>query len=460
MKRKRNRINTSAALLLLFTLLLPAYSAFAAGEQAVEIPILQQTELWSAAGKLIGKLAPDQGNGTELQLKSGETITGVVVRYVPYEASEQEMQVKALVGKTKVLLSLAAVQTEAAEQAEEATASPDAAQAGETTPAQESTPTPTQKPTPTLPPPALPEEGWIDSNLVSAAIYANLEQETGARASAEAELTALRSVTPAPTLPMPTALPTPEQAGRTGIFSEGGAAAWVPLAALALGIVGAGKLAWIAFSAFSASNETKQQTDQIKKLAEGLASGVGIKSAIKVEQAAWPKEGRVVITSDALDQIAARPTPIIEKSRKEEEPPPPPPKLIPPGEEPELLALCNSLAGVASADKWHSIVKEAGWRAVLLQTNPTEKGTYIPDESGYSVVACLMRGADADTAFVLPSYQDPNASEDRWSEFFDVSTDMAVRNYRVDALPEMFIERGTFFLQKSKGKLTRRPLYY
>ena len=105
-------------------------------------------------------------------------------------------------------------------------------------------------------------------------------------------------------------------------------------------------------------------------------------------------------------------------------------------------------------------MKEAGWRAVLLQTNPTEKGTYIPDESGYSVVACLMRGADADLAFVLPSYQDPNASEERWSEFFEVNTDMAVRNYHVDALPEMFIERGTFFLQKSKGKLTRRPLYY
>ena len=97
---------------------------------------------------------------------------------------------------------------------------------------------------------------------------------------------------------------------------------------------------------------------------------------------------------------------------------------------------------------------------MLLQTNPTEKGTYIPDESGYSIVACLRRDADADIAFVLPSYQDPNASEERWSEFFAVSEDLGVKNFRVDALAEMFIERGTFFLLKSKGRLTHRPQFF
>ena len=41
-----------------------------------------------------------------------------------------------------------------------------------------------------------------------------------------------------------------------------------------------------------------------------------------------------------------------------------------------------------------------------------------------------------------------------------IHEDMSVKNYYVEALPVMFIERGTFFLPKSKGRLIRRPQYY
>lgn len=466
MKRKRNWMQKSAVVFLILSLLLTAFSgALAEGEQAaeeqpVEIPILQETQLLSAAGKLIGTLVPDGSGGADLQLETKETVAGVIVRYAPYDVSEQA-KVKALTGKTKVLLSLAAAETAATEPEETAgAASPDAETANTATPTPETTPEPTKKPNPTQPLPVLPEEGWIDSNLVNTALYEHAVQEASACASAEAELAEIKSITPEPTEPAFTATPVPENDSSGGIFSPDRTSAWLPLAAVALGIVGAGMLAWIAFSAFAASSEARHQTDQLRKLSDELNKGIEVKSPVKVEQAAWPREGSVTIASEALEQLASRPVYAPAEAEKREDPPAPPPKIVPPGEDPELLALCNRLAGVASAEKWHSLVKEAGWHAVLLQTNPTEKGTYIPDESGYSIVACLMRDADAEIAFVLPSYQDPNASEERWSEFFAVSEDFGVKNFRVDALAEMFIERGTFFLLKSKGRLTHRPQFF
>ena len=77
-----------------------------------------------------------------------------------------------------------------------------------------------------------------------------------------------------------------------------------------------------------------------------------------------------------------------------------------------------------------------------------------------NIIACLVCGAEPELAYVVPSYQDPNASEPRWSEFYMIHEDMSVKNYYVEALPVMFIERGTFFLPKSKGRLIRRPQYY
>ena len=68
-----------------------------------------------------------------------------------------------------------------------------------------------------------------------------------------------------------------------------------------------------------------------------------------------------------------------------------------------------------------------------------------------------MRGAEAELAYVVPSYQDSNAIEDRWHEFYSIEESVAFRNYHVYTLPIMFIERSVFFLPKSKGRLTRRP---
>lgn len=222
-----------------------------------------------------------------------------------------------------------------------------------------------------------------------------------------------------------------------------------------------GMLAWIAVTISAAHEVSSAQTRQLLKLAEHLSNGIVVKSPLKVEQTAWPRDGRVQITSETLDRIASisrqcgavytQPP----QTQKEPEPTP-----VREGEEPDLLALANSLAGITSAAEWHARVQEAGFYARLLQANPTDKGSYIADEGGYSILACLMRSENAPLAYVVPSYQDPKASEPRWSSFFVVNEDNVVLNFRIDTLPVMFVEHGVFFLLKSKGRLTRRVQYY
>jgi hypothetical protein len=56
---------------------------------------------------------------------------------------------------------------------------------------------------------------------------------------------------------------------------------------LALGIVCAGALGWIALSAYGSKVEKKLQTEQLKKLNEHLARGIPIKDPLKIELNAW-----------------------------------------------------------------------------------------------------------------------------------------------------------------------------
>lgn len=240
--------------------------------------------------------------------------------------------------------------------------------------------------------------------------------------------------------------------------------AWVPVGGFALGLIAVGALVWMAISTAKAARESKKQTQLLTNLSERFKDGVAVKSPIKAELTAWPREGYALVSCEAMEQLAAiaRLGGVfsMQSGTQMQQPIEPPPAPVREGEEPELLALANRLAGVASAPEWNNIVKEAGWRAIQLQSNPTEKGTYIADDSGYSIIACLMHGVEPQMAYVVPSYQDPNASESRWSEFYSVNEDMSVKNYLLEALPVMYIERGTFFLQKSKGRLIRRPQYY
>ncbi len=428
MIRKKKILFAGVTLLLLILLSVPVFSgALAESAQQIDIPIGQETEVLDAVGTQLGFLVPDQESGILFRSISGETIPGVRVRY---EVTAQVESLQGpLTGKTEVLLSLL--------QADEAI-------------------TPAPQTTAEAAGIDLPEYGWIDSDLVITALSARHILDLSQIGAKDNEIAKLKeSETNTNKESAGTASLPAEQDEDT--INQGNIFSWIPLAALALGIICAGALGWIAISVSSMRHEEEIRTEQLKRFSEHFRDGVTFKSPLKVETTAWPHEARVQIVSDALEHVAknANQSGAFGSPNHSSEPAQPPkPQPIPEGEEPDLLALANRLAGVPSSSKWRELVREAGWRAVLLQANPTEKGTYIADDSGYSIIAALMHSAEAEIAYIVPSYQDPNASENRWSEFFTVNEDMGVKNYRVDALPVMFIERGTFFLQKTKGRLT------
>lgn len=428
MTHKKKFVTIGTMLLLLLALCIPAFSgALAVDEILIDIPVGRETTIFNDKGESVGTLQPTQESGIVFQAGTGERITGVRVQY-KLATGNSTKQAEALEGKTKVQLSL--VQTDAS----------------------------VTEPAVTEAAAGLPESGWIDSNLVITALSARIAVDASRTEKNEAEIASLNKtlakVQESKTNdPAPTANPIP-------VLEQNNSEPWVPYAALALGIVCVGALGWIALSTYAAKIEKEHQTEQLKKLNEHFTKGIPVKEPLKMELNAWPRDARVEIVSDALDQMAKSEGRTVEYSVqsapaepvKPVEPPP-----VPEGEEPELLKLANSLVGVAASATWRDIVSEAGWRAVLLQANPTEKGTYIVDDSGFSIIAALMRGAEADIAYIVPSYQDPNASEKRWHDFYAITESESVRRYRVDALPVMFIEKGVFFLPKSKGRLTRRP---
>ncbi|MBA4347689.1 MAG: hypothetical protein C0413_02430 [Clostridiales bacterium] len=440
MKRKHRLLAIGATILLLIALCVPALSgALAAGEEIpLIVPINQETAVFDADDIQIGSLTQDTVKGAVLTLSSGEAFTGVQVIF-DQAAMDKAEKSEALAGKTLVLFGMANTATTS-----------------------EATSVPTPETTPEVTPAVLPTQGWIDANLVVTALAAHHAADTGTIASKENDIASLQNqLSAAINSGASQTESAPEK--NNGIFSPEKLSVWVPVSAIALGILGLGVLVWLAVSASNAAWESERTVRQLTKLNERFSDGLPLKTPVRIEQIAWPREGHVQLAPDVVKQLAAvadqtnayntRMNELVKPLEAEPEP-------IPEGEEPDLLQLANRLAGVASAAEWNAIVRDAGWRAVLLQANPTEKGTFIADDSGYSIVACVMRTQDADIAYVVPSYQDPNASEQRWSEFYALSENTSVRNFRVDALAVMYIERGTFFLLKTKGKLTRRPIVY
>jgi hypothetical protein len=416
MKQKRRAVLHGATLLLLGALLLPAFAgALAEGEDAVTIPIMKETPVYGADGAQIGSLLPNHPEGALLKLLEAEQSIEVQVAYSPALANKTA-QTQALAGKAIVQLERTQVSMEEM---------------------------------------ALPAECWVEGGLVITALTARHALNADKIADLEREIDARKSEQAATS----GNVETPDDANAVGgIFSAQQMKIWVPIASLSLGFIGALLLGWIAFSLMGAAFQAQRQANQLVKLNDKISDGILGKNPLLVQQTAWPKQGYVEIVSRALDHLAKN-APLSGAAVREQQPPEPPPPPIPEGEEPELLALANSLVGTSSGPEWHNKIKAAGYHAVLLQANPNERGTYVADEGGYSVIACLLRGAEPELGYVVPSYQDPNASEPRWSEFFTLKEDISVRNYQIDALPVMFVDREVFFTHKSYGKLTRRPQY-
>ena len=430
MRSSKRFLATVAWLILLIALCIPTFSgALAEENNLIDIPIGQETDVFNEKGVLIGTLQPDMQGRAMFQVGKGDPIAGVRVCYLLSKVDNTN-QIKALIGKTMVWFTLLQAAT------------------------------PTSETTEAKTPAGLPEFGWIDSNLVITALSARVSVVTSHANTNQAVIEALQTALANVNVEKPTAAPTPSATQIPEKADQEKVGAWVVYAALALGIVCVGAVAWIALSVYAAKTEKIHQTEQIKKLNERFTEGVSLKNSVKVEQVTWPKDARVQVGSDSLDRMAAnleQSGALLSQITSKESVKEPEPQPIPEGAEPDLIALANSLAGIASATDWRKKIQEAGFRYELLTSNPSDKGNYIADESGYSIIAALMRGPEAELAYIVPSYHDSKASEDRWSEFYSIEPDQSVLTYRVDKLPVMFIDRGVFFLPKSKGRLTRRP---
>lgn len=436
--KPNKRILLLLALCVFLSAFFPAFAALADQEDTVEIPITAETALLNATGKQVGTLSPDPENGVQLELKNGEIISGIRVFYTFGDGGEKEKN-DAVACKTKVSLALLPKT------------------APEATETQDKTPNPQE---PKQDESSLPPFGWIDSTLVVAALSAlhDLDKET--LASRDAELAQLRSATPQPSTTA--ALPTPTMEAETGsgFLSSGSTLVLAAFLALALALTGVGFLAWIAISSAAKKRTLEQQNTRINEIGAYLEKLPQVLTEQNKEQKLWREEGIPKLISTTMGHFSALSAQSVRQQALADEPKQAlvvEPEPVPEGEEPELLALANRLAGVAAVGEWNQIVRDAGWRAMTLRENPNNANIYIEDPSGYSIVAALMRDETQQVVYIVPSYQDCNAQEDRWSTFFSIEEDISVRNYRLDALPVMFIERGAFFLIKSKGRLTRRP---
>ena len=234
MMSSKRFLATVAWFILLIALCIPVFSgALAEDDNLIDIPIGQKTDVFNEKGNVIGTLQPDEQGAVVFQAPKSDPITGVRVRYLLANVDNTK-QNKALIGKTMVQLVLPQAPTPTPETTE------------------------AKKPNPT----SLPEYAWIDSNLVITALSARIAADTNRAKTYQAEILVLQDAltnlnTETPTaVPSPIATPTPAPVQS----DQEHVGAWVYYAALALGIVSAGALGWIALSVYSAKHEKERQT--------------------------------------------------------------------------------------------------------------------------------------------------------------------------------------------------------
>lgn len=68
-----------------------------------------------------------------------------------------------------------------------------------------------------------------------------------------------------------------------------------------------------------------------------------------------------------------------------------------------------------------------------------------------------MKSMDAEEAYLVPSFEDSSAGENRWRDFYTVADDPSVKYYRIDELAVIRVLNKTFYKLSSQGKLSRKP---
>lgn len=452
MKVTKNLLAICALVALLLAVCGPVFSvAKADGDGTIIITISGTTTCYGDNGKQIGILNTD-GNVQLTYRAIGSKQDIPVILLYSYTAEDSGLGADKLEGKVKASLQHAPTSTDT---------SPD-------------TPDPNTSPTPEVsatPLPELPSEVWVDASVAIPALNKEIIQRDKELADKDPQNVAT-TVNGATEEPVATPADIAEgEIDNPGVGTEqtGSLPSWLfsIIICVALLII-AGGVIWSAVSAAQNAREAKKSNDEknskhqsLKSMDQSLArlsnqtsAGDAVKEALTDKTSGNPYMRTVANDTAETRAILARMEQKTDFAPQPEQRPTDPNTV----KRREVIALANSLAGIAAREDWADILAQSGYRYVLVQTDPNSQNVLRENKAEASVLACLMKGAEAEEAYLVPSFEDPNAGENLWKNFYAVTDDASVQHYRIDELAVMkVVNNGAFFTLDTKGKLSRRP---
>lgn len=452
MKQWKRVLSVCAFAALLLTICVPALSAASAdGEGTIPITISETLNCYAENGKQVGLLNYLNDGEATYQAKGSKETIGVTVLYA-YTAESTGVKTDALEGKVKVSLQFIPPDMNASAVSDDPSVSP----APEVTAA---------------PLPEFPSEVWVDASAIIPALNAGLVQRDNDISEKTKQITALQTngeVQISEASPAPTSDAEGENENTEEVRPELLQSLLLPIIGCAVLLVIAGGVIWMAVSSARIAREAKENNSKTSTKNTHLDSMQGSLKTLSMR-----KDTGSVIEESLIDQVSRRPyvksiasdtgetrtilarieskIDIIPQTQSQSNPRPGDARKR------EVIELTNSLAGVASREDWATIIQQKGYRYVLVQTSPTDRDALQEDKTGNSVLACLMKGAEAEEAYLVPSFEDPSAGENRWKDFYTVTDDPAVKHYRIDEPTIMKVINKTFFVVDTSGKLCRRP---
>lgn len=455
MKQWKRVLSVCAFTALLLTICVPALSAASAdGEGTIPITISGTLNCYAENGKQVGLLNYLNDGEATYQAKGSKEAIGVTVLYA-YTAESTGVKADALEGKVKVSLQFIPPDMNAPAAQDDPSASP----APEVTAA---------------PLPEFPSEVWVDASVIIPALNAGLVQRDNDISEKADQIAALQTNGEVQILeasPAPTSDAAGENENTEEVQPDLLESLLLPIIACAVLLVIAGGVIWLAVSSARIAREAKENNCKTSTKNTHLDSMQGSLKTLSMR-----KDTGSVLEEALIDPVSKRPyvkavateteetRSILARIESKLDRNSPSLQASQAGQEMDpvrvswrdVLALTKNLAGIASREDWAKIIQEKGYRYILVQTSPTDREALQEDLTGNSVLACVMKGAEAAEAYLVPSFEDPSAGENRWKDFYTVTDDPAEKHYRIDEPTVMKVIKGTFFVVDSKGKLTRR----
>ena len=468
MKITKNLLAVCALFALLLAVCVPVLSvANADGEDTIIVTISGTKMCYGDNGKQIGVLSPGESAGSQpTYLADDDKEAVAVIVLYNYTAENSVIGSDNMEGKVKVTLQRAPEITPVPAD------SPDAAASGPEADASVS-PDETVEAAPemvTLPQTELICDVWVDASIVVSALSQAKQQDDSIINELNTQIAKLTGdgVTEEPVAtPADIAegeIDNPDaDAAQTGLLPS-----WLfPIIACVVLLAIAGGVIWSAISAARIARETKKSNDEknsknqsLQSMDQSLANlSKQADPASAIDKAMMDPVGKAPYMKLIVENTAETRAILARMEQKTDFAPQPEQRLTDPYtvKRREAIALANSLAGIAAREDWADILVQSGYRYVLVQTDPTSQNVLRENKAEASVLACLMKGSEAEEAYLVPSFEDPNAGENLWKNFYAVTDDASVQHYRIDELAVMkVVNNGAFFTLNTKGKLSRR----